>query len=56
MAFKPNYRFGRSERDRLKQTKKEDKLRRKQERKAQRDEPEAGERAPRTDDPIDRGK
>jgi hypothetical protein len=40
MPFKPNYRFDRMERDRLKQAKKEDKLRRQQERKAQRDDPE----------------
>jgi hypothetical protein len=37
MPFKPNYRFDRMERDRLKQAKKEDKLRRQQERKTQRD-------------------
>jgi hypothetical protein len=40
MPFKPNYRFDRTERDRLKQAKREDKLRRQQERKAQRDVPE----------------
>jgi hypothetical protein len=40
MPFKPNYRFDRMERDRLKQSKKEDKLRRQQECKAQRDNPE----------------
>lgn len=40
MAFKPNYRFERNERNRLKQEKKEDKLRRQQERKAQRQEGE----------------
>jgi hypothetical protein len=40
MPFKPNYRFDRIERDRLKQAKKEDKLRRQQERKAQRDNPD----------------
>jgi len=38
MPFKPNYRFERRERDRVKQAKKEEKLRRQQERKAQRDE------------------
>jgi hypothetical protein len=32
MAFKPNYRFGRVERDRLKQAKKDEKLKRQQER------------------------
>ena len=40
MPFRPNYRFDRMERDRLKQAKKEDKLRRQQERKAQRDNPD----------------
>jgi hypothetical protein len=43
MAFKPNYRFGRSERNRLKLAKKDEKLRRQQERKAQRDEPKPPE-------------
>jgi hypothetical protein len=38
MAFKPNYRFERIERDRLKQAKKDEKLRRQQERKSGRDE------------------
>jgi len=37
MAFKPNYRFERNERNLAKQTKKEEKLRRRQERKSQRD-------------------
>jgi hypothetical protein len=37
MAFRTNYRFERRERDRLKQQKKEEKLRRQQERKGQRD-------------------
>jgi hypothetical protein len=32
MAFKPNYRFERAERDRLKKAKKEERLRRRQER------------------------
>lgn len=32
MPFKPNYRFARSERDRLKKAKKDEKLRRQQER------------------------
>ena len=36
MAFKPNYRFGRAERDRLKQAKKDEKLKRQQERAASR--------------------
>jgi hypothetical protein len=40
MPFKPNYRFERNERNRLKQAKKEDKVRRQQERKAQRGNPE----------------
>jgi hypothetical protein len=34
MAFKPNYRFERLERDRLKQAKKEEKLRRQRERRS----------------------
>jgi hypothetical protein len=34
MAFRTNYRFERRERDRLKQAKKEEKLRKQQERKA----------------------
>jgi hypothetical protein len=37
MAFRPNYRFDRRERDLAKQTKKEEKLRRRQERKSERD-------------------
>ena len=37
MAFKPNYRFERNARDVAKQTKKEEKLRRRQERKSQRE-------------------
>jgi len=41
MAFKPNYRFERNERNRLKQAKKEDKLRRQQERKLDQEEPSA---------------
>jgi hypothetical protein len=40
MPFKSNYRFNRMERDRLKQAKKEDKLRRRQERKSEHDDPE----------------
>jgi len=51
MAFKPNYRFERQERDRLKRAKKEDKLRRQQDRKAQRDEPDM----PESDGNPDRG-
>jgi hypothetical protein len=43
MAFKPNYRFERIERDRLKQAKKDEKLRRQQERKSQGDAPDATE-------------
>jgi hypothetical protein len=35
MAFRPNYRFERAERDRLKKAKKEDKLKRQQERGSQ---------------------
>jgi hypothetical protein len=38
MAFKPNYRFERNERNRQKQAKKEEKSRRQQERKSQPDE------------------
>jgi hypothetical protein len=38
MAFRTNYRFERGERDRLKKAKKDEKLRRLQERKAERDE------------------
>ena len=36
MAFRPNYRFERAERARLKQAKKDEKLKRQQERAAQR--------------------
>jgi hypothetical protein len=43
MAFKPNYRFERRERDRLKQAKKEEKLRRQQERATERSDPDAPE-------------
>lgn len=49
MAFKPNYRFERSERARLKQAKKDEKLRRQQERTAERrepDQPESDNNAP----------
>jgi hypothetical protein len=35
MAFRPNYRFDRIERDRLKKAKKDEKLRRQQERKSE---------------------
>ena len=35
MAFKPNYRYERAERDRLKRAKKEEKLKRQQERAAE---------------------
>jgi hypothetical protein len=37
MAFKPNYRFERAERDRLKKARKDEKLKRQQERVSQRD-------------------
>jgi hypothetical protein len=37
MAFRPNYRFERNERNLAKQAKKEEKLRRRQERKSERD-------------------
>jgi hypothetical protein len=43
MVFKPNYRFERNERDRAKQAKKEEKLRRRQERKSQDDVPDERE-------------
>lgn len=43
MAFKPNYRFDRMERDRLKKAKAEEKLRRQQERTAQRRDPDLPE-------------
>jgi hypothetical protein len=43
---RPNYRFERSERDRTKQAKKEEKLRRQQERVSQRDPDAAEEPAP----------
>ena len=49
MPFKPNYRFERVERERLKKAKKEEKLRRQQERTSPPDEGEAarpGETAP----------
>jgi hypothetical protein len=36
LAFKPNYRFERAERDRLKQAKKDEKLKRQQERASSR--------------------
>jgi hypothetical protein len=50
MAFRTNYRFERRERDRLKQAKKEEKLRKQQERKtAQQD----GETPPEADAPAD---
>ena len=38
MAFKPNYRFERAERDRLKKARKDEKLKRQQERASSRDE------------------
>ena len=43
MAFKPNYRFERMERDRLKKAKAEEKLRRQQERTTQRRDPDLPE-------------
>jgi hypothetical protein len=46
MVFKPNYRSERQERDRLKQAKNEEKLRRQQERKTHRDALGAPERHP----------
>lgn len=43
MAFRPNYRFERMERDRLKKAKTDEKLRRQQERASQRQEPDQPE-------------
>jgi hypothetical protein len=43
MAFRPNYRFERIERDRLKKAKAEEKLRRQQERTSERREPDQPE-------------
>ena len=43
MAFRTNYRFERTERDRLKKARKDEKLRRLQERKAERDDTTPGE-------------
>jgi hypothetical protein len=43
MAFRPNYRFERAERDRLKKARKEEKLRRQQERTAGRQDSNAPE-------------
>jgi hypothetical protein len=45
MPFKPNFRFERAERDRLKKAKKEEKLKRQQERIAQRRTPDLTEAA-----------
>ena len=50
MAFRTNYRFQRTERDRAKQTKKEEKLKRRQDREATFDAPEdADEQRPESD-------
>ncbi len=46
MAFRPNYRFERTERDRLKKAKKDEKLRRQQERRPPGDEPASVEANP----------
>ena len=46
---KPNYRFERAERDRLKQAKKEEKGRRQQERASHQKSEEAGQPAPSSD-------
>lgn len=43
MAFRPNYRFERRERDRLKQVKKDEKLKRQQERASLRPDPGSAE-------------
>jgi hypothetical protein len=49
MAFRPNYRFERAERDRLKKARKDEKLKRQQERASSRQEGSPAE----TDDPRD---
>jgi hypothetical protein len=51
MAFRPNYRFERAERDRLKKAKKDEKLRRQQERAAQRPDDNSTEITDRGDTP-----
>jgi hypothetical protein len=51
MAFRPNYRFERAERDRLKKAKKDDKLRRQQERASQRPDPDSTEATDSLDKP-----
>jgi hypothetical protein len=51
MAFRPNYRFERAERDRLKKAKKDDKLRRQQERASQRPDTDSTEVANSEDKP-----
>jgi hypothetical protein len=43
MAFRTNYRFGRAERDRIKKAKKEEKLKRQQERAALHPAPDSSE-------------
>jgi hypothetical protein len=49
MAFKPNYRFERAERDRLKKAKKDEKLKRQQERAALRQDSSSTEASEETD-------
>jgi hypothetical protein len=51
MPFKPNFRFERAERDRLKKAKKEEKLKRQQERIAQRRETDSTAPTDRPDPP-----
>jgi hypothetical protein len=51
MAFKPNYRFERAERDRLKQAKKDEKLRRQQERASSRQDGDSGKTTDERDPP-----
>jgi hypothetical protein len=51
MAFKPNYRFERAERDRLKQAKKDEKLKRQQERTLSRQDGSSPETAEGVDSP-----
>jgi hypothetical protein len=51
MAFKPNYRFERAERDRLKKARKDEKLRRQQERASSRQDSNAAEPVEEKDPP-----
>jgi hypothetical protein len=51
MAFRPNYRFERAERDRLKKARKDEKLKRQQERASQREDTGPAEAAEGGDPP-----